>query len=40
MATVKHPVNQVPAPGKLVMLGLQHVLAFYAGAVIVPLLFT
>lgn len=38
MATVKHPVNQVPAPGKLVMLGLQHVLAFYAGAVIVPLL--
>lgn len=38
MATVKHPVNQVPAPGKLTMLGLQHVLAFYAGAVIVPLL--
>ncbi|WJY90374.1 solute carrier family 23 protein [Corynebacterium confusum] len=33
-----HPVDQVPAPGKLAALGLQHVLAFYAGAVIVPLL--
>lgn len=33
-----HPVEQVPAPGKLAALGLQHVLAFYAGAVIVPLL--
>lgn len=33
-----HPVDQVPAAPKLVALGLQHVLAFYAGAVIVPLL--
>ncbi|WP_034650018.1 solute carrier family 23 protein [Corynebacterium vitaeruminis] len=34
----KHPVDQVPAAPKLAALGLQHVLAFYAGAVIVPLL--
>lgn len=33
-----HPVDAVPAAPKLVALGLQHVLAFYAGAVIVPLL--
>ena len=33
-----HPVHHVPTPGKLAALGLQHVLAFYAGAVIVPLL--
>ena len=33
-----HPVDQVPAAPKLAALGLQHVLAFYAGAVIVPLL--
>ncbi|SQG65135.1 xanthine/uracil permeases family protein [Corynebacterium renale] len=33
-----HPVDRVPSPGKLTALGLQHVLAFYAGAVIVPLL--
>ncbi len=33
-----HPVDQVPAPGKLAVLSVQHVLAFYAGAVIVPLL--
>ncbi|APT92149.1 uracil-xanthine permease [Corynebacterium phocae] len=33
-----HPVDQVPGAGKLAALGLQHVLAFYAGAVIVPLL--
>lgn len=33
-----HPVDQVPAPGKLVALGAQHVVAFYAGAVLVPLL--
>lgn len=33
-----HPVDQVPAPAKLTVLSLQHVLAFYAGAVIVPLL--
>ncbi|HIW92397.1 MAG TPA: purine/pyrimidine permease [Candidatus Corynebacterium avicola] len=34
----KHPVDQVPATGKLAVLSTQHVLAFYAGAVIVPLL--
>ncbi|GAB36628.1 putative xanthine permease [Gordonia otitidis NBRC 100426] len=33
-----HPVDQVPPPGKLVALGAQHVVAFYAGAVLVPLL--
>ncbi|WP_286959776.1 solute carrier family 23 protein [Arsenicicoccus sp. UBA7492] len=32
-----HPVDQVPPAPKLAVLGLQHVLAFYAGAVIVPL---
>ncbi|MGO1949736.1 MAG: solute carrier family 23 protein [Mycobacteriaceae bacterium] len=36
--TPKHPVDQVPAPGKLAVLSTQHVLAFYAGAVVVPLL--
>jgi OHCU decarboxylase len=37
-ASVKHPVDQVlPAP-QLFIYGLQHVLAFYAGAVIVPIL--
>ncbi|OKL49989.1 solute carrier family 23 protein [Boudabousia marimammalium] len=30
-------VNQVPSAGKLTVLSLQHVLAFYAGAVVVPL---
>lgn len=34
---VKDPVDQVPPIPKLTILGLQHVLAFYAGAVIVPL---
>src|SRR3954454_7301216 len=34
----KHPVDEVPPPGKLAVYGLQHVLAFYAGAVIVPIL--
>ncbi|MBK4159296.1 uracil-xanthine permease [Corynebacterium macginleyi] len=34
----KHPVDIVPPTPKLAALGLQHVLAFYAGAVIVPLL--
>ena len=34
----KHPVNEVPPAPKLAVLSLQHVLAFYAGAVIVPLL--
>src|SRR5947209_4467594 len=33
-----HPVDQVPPLGRLTVYGLQHVLAFYAGAVIVPLL--
>jgi OHCU decarboxylase len=34
----KHPVDQVLPPGKLAIYGFQHVLAFYAGAVIVPIL--
>jgi xanthine permease len=33
-----HPVDQILPPERLVVYGLQHVLAFYAGAVIVPLL--
>jgi uric acid transporter len=33
-----HPVDQVPPLGRLAVYGIQHVLAFYAGAVIVPLL--
>jgi uric acid transporter len=33
-----HPVDQVLPPARLGVYGLQHVLAFYAGAVIVPLL--
>jgi OHCU decarboxylase len=37
-ASVKHPVDQVLPPGKLAIYGFQHVLAFYAGAVIVPIL--
>ena len=36
-APSKHPVDQVPPAGKLTILSIQHVLAFYAGAVIVPL---
>ncbi|MBA3249643.1 MAG: 2-oxo-4-hydroxy-4-carboxy-5-ureidoimidazoline decarboxylase [Geodermatophilaceae bacterium] len=35
---VKHPVDEVLAPQKLAVYGAQHVLAFYAGAVIVPIL--
>jgi uric acid transporter len=35
---VTHPVDRVPPPGKLAVYGVQHVLAFYAGAVIVPIL--
>ena len=31
------PVNAVPSFPKLTILGFQHVLAFYAGAVVVPL---
>ncbi|SDX98754.1 OHCU decarboxylase [Modestobacter sp. DSM 44400] len=34
----KHPVDEVPPVGKLVVYGMQHVLAFYAGAVVVPIL--
>ena len=37
-ASVKHPVDQVLPVGKLAIYGFQHVLAFYAGAVIVPIL--
>ena len=33
-----HPVDQLLPPTRLAVYGLQHVLAFYAGAVIVPLL--
>jgi xanthine permease len=33
-----HPVDQVLPPGQLAVYGFQHVLAFYAGAVIVPIL--
>src|ERR1700722_19420842 len=33
-----HPVDEVLPPVRLAVYGLQHVLAFYAGAVIVPLL--
>jgi len=33
-----HPVDQILPPARLAVYGLQHVLAFYAGAVIVPLL--
>jgi OHCU decarboxylase len=34
----RHPVDEVPPPGRLAVYGIQHVLAFYAGAVIVPIL--
>ncbi|AXK46904.1 solute carrier family 23 protein [Brachybacterium saurashtrense] len=37
-APARHPVDQVPPPARLTVLSIQHVLAFYAGAVIVPLL--
>lgn len=33
-----HPVDEVLPPQKLAIYGMQHVLAFYAGAVIVPIL--
>ena len=33
-----HPVDEVLPPQQLVVYGLQHVMAFYAGAVIVPIL--
>lgn len=34
----RHPVDELLPPGKLAVYGFQHVLAFYAGAVIVPIL--
>ena len=37
LSSAPHPVDQVPPIGKLTVLGIQHVLAFYAGAVVVPL---
>jgi OHCU decarboxylase len=36
--SIKHPVDQVLPPQKLAIYGFQHVLAFYAGAVVVPIL--
>ncbi len=36
--TSRHPVDEVLPVGKLAVYGTQHVLAFYAGAVIVPIL--
>ena len=33
-----HPVDEMLPPGKLLILGLQHVLVMYAGAVAVPLI--
>nr|WP_237722687.1 solute carrier family 23 protein [Corynebacterium ulcerans] len=38
VTSANHPVDALPSSPKLVALGIQHVLAFYAGAVIVPLL--
>lgn len=35
---VTHPVDRVLPSGQLAVYGFQHVLAFYAGAVIVPIL--
>jgi OHCU decarboxylase len=35
---VQHPVDEVLPPQQLAVYGLQHVMAFYAGAVIVPIL--
>jgi OHCU decarboxylase len=37
-ASARHPVDTVLPPAKLAVYGFQHVLAFYAGAVIVPIL--
>jgi len=36
--TIKHPVDEVLPAHKLAVYGFQHLLAFYAGAVIVPIL--
>ncbi|MDT3399165.1 nucleobase:cation symporter-2 family protein [Streptomyces sp. B1866] len=38
MTPARHPVDEVPPAGRLAALGLQHVLAMYAGAVAVPLI--
>ena len=35
---VQHPVDEVLPPQQLAIYGLQHVMAFYAGAVVVPIL--
>ncbi len=35
---VRHPVDQVPPPPRLLLLGLQHLFIMYAGAVAVPLI--
>lgn len=35
--SAKHQVNQMPSPPRTALLSVQHVLAFYAGAVVVPL---
>ena len=37
-APAKHPVDEIPPLTRLFPLGLQHVLALYAGAVAVPLI--
>jgi len=37
-AKSRHPVDEVLPVGKLAVYGFQHVLAFYAGAVVVPIL--
>jgi NCS2 family nucleobase:cation symporter-2 len=37
-AVAVHPVDQMLPPGRLALLGLQHVLVLYAGAVAVPLI--
>src|ERR1700728_1433789 len=34
----RHPVDQVPPPGRLLIFGLQHLFIMYAGAVAVPLI--
>lgn len=38
-APAVHPVDRVPPPGRLLTLGLQHVLIMYTGTVTVPLVF-
>jgi NCS2 family nucleobase:cation symporter-2 len=38
MSEIKHPVDDIPPPARLVPLALQHVLVMYAGAIAVPLI--